>query len=198
MMFMIQLASNKASVGDFIITFIPLAVILTAIFIYKKNFVKINSFANKKRKKTFVPVVFFSLLILIVILVGAGAIKDNEAKIVLISIISGLTASSIIGVICEKIMESKGYPIEENNGFWWGFFLNIIGIIICAVQLPYSLSQNAINQNQYPNDKEKPYRPVEQKSESVSSQIKELKELLDCGAITEEEYNAKKKQILGI
>lgn len=33
---------------------------------------------------------------------------------------------------------------------------------------------------------------------SVPEQIKQYKELLDCGAITQEEYDAKKKQLLGL
>jgi uncharacterized membrane protein YeaQ/YmgE (transglycosylase-associated protein family) len=40
----------------------------------------------------------------------------------------------ILGIICgfitKSMNESKGY----DGGFWWGFFLSIIGIIVVAVR----------------------------------------------------------------
>ncbi len=40
----------------------------------------------------------------------------------------------IVGIICgfisKSINESKGY----DGGFWWGFLLSIIGIIVVAVR----------------------------------------------------------------
>ncbi len=50
-------------------------------------------------------------------------------------------------------------------------------------------------------DEERKARAEEQKAQAVKSQadeIKKFKELLDSGAITQEEYDAKKKQILGL
>ena len=41
-------------------------------------------------------------------------------------------------------------------------------------------------------------QPASTASSSVADEIKKFKELLDMGAITEEEFNAKKKQLLGL
>ena len=39
---------------------------------------------------------------------------------------------------------------------------------------------------------------VQTSSPSVADEIMKFKQLLDCGAITQEEFNAKKKQLLGL
>ncbi len=42
-----------------------------------------------------------------------------------------------LGIICRKIVKSKGYPEDDNAGFAWGFFLNFIGLIVCLRKQPY-------------------------------------------------------------
>lgn len=42
-----------------------------------------------------------------------------------------------LGIICKKIVKSKGYPNDDNAGFAWGFFLNFIGLIVCLKKQQY-------------------------------------------------------------
>ena len=44
-----------------------------------------------------------------------------------------LIEACIFGAITKAINENKGY----DGGFWWGFFLGVIGIIVVAVRQPY-------------------------------------------------------------
>lgn len=123
----------------------------------------------------------------------------------------------IFGDICLSILSSKGYgegygltKIYKNNGFWWGFFLGVIGIIVCALKpdLRFYISQaNARNREQeqeiYIENKE---NLIKDENDTITQytknqtieQIKEYKKLLDDGAITEEEYNQIKKNILNL
>ena len=78
--------------------------------------------------------------------------------------------------------------------FWQGYFLLIIAAVIFYV----------IATNINPNKKDKPKKnkkapvqdPVQQTS--TADELKKYKELLDTGAITQEEYEAKKKELLGL
>ncbi len=47
-------------------------------------------------------------------------------------------------------------------------------------------------------EKKSPLQPVQVLPQSDADELRKFKQLLDDGIITEEEYNAKKKQILGI
>jgi len=47
-------------------------------------------------------------------------------------------------------------------------------------------------------EKKKPKKVAVKKTGSVADEIKKFKELLDAGAITQEEYDAKKKELLGL
>lgn len=152
----------------------------------------------------------------------------------------------IWGAVTYGINQSKGY---YNNGFWWGFWLGLIGVIVVLCQpnmnqyqyrkSPYDNGQNgrlpAVTSPQpvpaggwqcscgraHPayvsscgcgknkNDILSP--SVDSKSQNSSEEtdslihneetnikiIKQYKELLDSGAITQEEFEAKKKQLLG-
>ncbi len=94
-------------------------------------------------------------------------------------IIGGLIACIIFGCITKYINESKGY----NGGFAWGFWLNIIGIIVVACKP----DNRSFSQPQY-------HAPVTKKS--TADEIMEYKELYDQGIITAEEFQMKKEQLL--
>ena len=54
------------------------------------------------------------------------------------------------GFVAKQIVKSKGYPESMNKGFWWGFFLGWIGLIVCLVKPQYQNPMNMFNQyNQY-------------------------------------------------
>jgi hypothetical protein len=52
---------------------------------------------------------------------------------IIIELIVGLIGACIFGAITKGINEQKGYE----GGFWWGFFLGVIGIIVVACRQPY-------------------------------------------------------------
>jgi hypothetical protein len=169
-------------------------------------------------------------------------VGDVIASYWLYAIIVGV----IFGLICKHIVKSKGY---ESGGFWWGFLLTWIGIIVCALkpEAPHSSSRSSSgsssgglsypglgsasarddshwtckfcgrqNGNMYTTcgkcgrnkfDKQVAAPAVSQavtapvntpSADNVAAQIKDYKKLLDEGIISEEEFAAKKKQILGI
>ncbi len=53
----------------------------------------------------------------------------------------------IIGAICKSIVSSKRYPDSENHGFAWGFWLGIIGLIVCACKSNYRSSNRNSSSN---------------------------------------------------
>ena len=195
---------------------------------------------------------------------------DSDIGIVfyILYILAGLVVSIVFGGICRAISSNRG----TDGGFWWGFFLWIIGIIVVAVrpndweakhgysQIPYTdieklaaLKDNGmITEEEFSNIKadsqsytddrlwkcecgsinkmlfpiclscgrrretgDEPARnkekllgfPVEKKNNpdnipvntsSPINEIREYKALLDDGIITKEEYETKKKQLLGL
>lgn len=86
----------------------------------------------------------------------------------------------IWGFVTKAIVKGKGY---ENSGvwFWCGFFLGIIGVIVAACKPAVNVSPN--------------YTPVQPQTSSADELFK-YKKLLEQGAITQEEYDAKKAQLL--
>jgi uncharacterized membrane protein YeaQ/YmgE (transglycosylase-associated protein family) len=46
----------------------------------------------------------------------------------------GFVAAIILGIICGLITRSMNIKKGYDGGFWWGFFLSIIGIIVVAVR----------------------------------------------------------------
>lgn len=47
-----------------------------------------------------------------------------------VGLIAALVVMVIFGCISKKINNSRG----RDGGFWWGFFLGVIGIVIVAVR----------------------------------------------------------------
>lgn len=94
---------------------------------------------------------------------------------------------ALLGLIPAYIAKNKGY----NFGLWWFY-----GFMIWIVAFIHSLclkDKNAPAANTYS------YAPPVQQtkdSASVAQELKMFKELLDSGAITEEEYRIKKEQLL--
>lgn len=89
--------------------------------------------------------------------------------------IGGLLASFIFGAICSAIASNRGMT----GGFWWGFFLWVIGIIIVAVR-PNEDQNNSSQQNAT-----SPYEDLER-----------LADLKSQGVITDNEYSKLKAECL--
>ena len=87
----------------------------------------------------------------------------------------------IWGCITKKINQDKGYE----GGFAWGFWLGLIGLIVVLCK----------SDNRSSDDSKYSEEP---KKISDADEILKFKKLLDEEAITQEEYDIKKMQILGL
>lgn len=87
-----------------------------------------------------------------------------------------LLHGGIFGAICAAIASDR--TIGGTAGFFLGFFLGLIGLIIVLCS---SRKLDFI-----------PFPP----SRSAADELKKYKELLDSGAITEDEYNFQKSRLL--
>ncbi len=116
-------------------------------------------------------------LIIFVIICSAGGL--GILLIVLpICVLNGV----IWGYATKMVLNNRGY---DENWFWWGFFLSFIPIIVAFSKPQISVaSSTATNVDSTDNDK--------------FHQVKKCKELLDCGAITEEEFIKKKTELLNL
>ncbi len=117
---------------------------------------------------------------------------DSEEVIVisLITSVISLIVAALLALIPANIAKKKGHSF----GVWWlyGWFLFIVALI----HVQFIEDKNAPKMP-YPNGYI-PYVPVETKSESESAadELSKYKELFDQGVLTEEEFNAKKEQLL--
>ena len=75
----------------------------------------------------------------------------------------------------------------------WGTSLNILLVFPVAIGA-FSFD----NENVPPLTKRIPSVPAQKSAEKPIESITKLKELLDMGVITQEEFDAKKKQLLGL
>ena len=88
------------------------------------------------------------------------------------------------GWAVNKVVKNRGY---DENWFWWGFFFGLIALIV-ALTKP---------QNTY--DQYKSTVTYENGANSDKfAEVKKYKELMDAGIITEEEFDKKKSEILGL
>ena len=93
-------------------------------------------------------------------------------------IISYLVAGIIWGVISNYVGKSKNI-----NGFWWGFFLGFIGLIIVICMKPKEtvvidqIDKNITKENKY-------------------DELEKLDNLRKVGAITEYEFEQEKNKLL--
>ena len=150
--------------------------------------------------------------------------------------------SMICGIISREITRRRGLP----SGFWWGFFLWVIGIIVVAImpgsghetdsrprvyycrncdkvfsgtrlivcshcKLPlfetrilrddwrsFSPEKKAELRKAFAKGQAVPGDPEPARSTLDAGELTKLKELLDAGVITQEDFDAKKKQLLGL
>lgn len=96
----------------------------------------------------------------------------------IIGLIAGLAIAAGLAFIPANIARNKGYSF----GLWWfyGWMLFIVAIIHVSL-IP---------------DKNAPAAGPAAPQVSSADELKGYKELLDMGAITQEEFDAKKKQLL--
>lgn len=82
------------------------------------------------------------------------------------------------GFVAYFIAKSKGYE----NGFFWGFFLGLIGLIVVCARPAIKPKDDALKDSQIKNNNIEAFQ--------------RLANLREKGIITEAEFQAKKKQLL--
>lgn len=87
-----------------------------------------------------------------------------------------LAQGLVFGFITSAIADSKGY----DGGFWWGFFLGILGLIVVAVR-PTMTKVESDQGNT---------------AASYTQALERLAAMRDQGVLTQAEFEAKKQEIL--
>lgn len=158
-----------------------------------------------------------------------------------LTIIVSVLIGCLWGAATFTINQNKGY---WNNGFWWGFWLGWIGLVVvlCKSDNHYSYYSSSVDKN-FPSDQPhpaiasqpvpnggwrcecgrahaayviscacgrskipmpvaeaevsaEPDADIRDSEERIITLLKEYKALLDCGAITQDEFEKKKNQLL--
>lgn len=66
--------------------------------------------------------------------------------ILLFRLLFAVAGMFLWGFVAKQIVKSKGYPDSENKGFWWGFWLGWIGLIVCLTKPQYQNPLDRFNQ----------------------------------------------------
>lgn len=153
--------------------------------------------------------------------------------VMFISLVASLFYPIICGLLTRHINKGKGY----GGGFWWGFFLGVIGIVIvvirrpkddpimdrreveeenqrflnehdgwecpCCTRLHGPLENECVcgfklNEEVIIEEEKRTQDVYARKAENEADIILKYKKMYDDGLITESEFEAKKKQILGL
>lgn len=109
------------------------------------------------------------------------------------TIVTSLVISLVLGFIPAGIAKEKGY----NFGLWWlyGFLLFIVAIIHVSL-LPNKGELLGLSENSNFGTNQSQKNLNTSFSYGVAEELKKYKELLDDGAITSSEYEAKKTELL--
>lgn len=106
----------------------------------------------------------------------------------MIDVIILLISAIFWGIICWLIGRQKGI-----SGFWWGFFLGIIGVIVVACSKDKTVKNDISCMT---NMEYEDLSSDNNTSFDKYASIEKLNELKKSGAITEEEFNNEKSKIL--
>ena len=116
----------------------------------------------------------------------ASAAKD--ATLGRISSASSFSSGLFGAYVGKNLQEQAEKKLDEALSIW--------NCPYCKSDMTFDISENDFNtleqQQSYKN------QPVAAAPVSAADEIKKFKELLDIGAITQEEFDAKKKQLLGL
>ncbi|MCD7775120.1 MAG: SHOCT domain-containing protein [Clostridiales bacterium] len=101
-----------------------------------------------------------------------------------------LAIAACLGLIPANIAKKKGYSF----GLWWfyGWMLFIVAIIHVSLIPDKNIPQSLVYQPMQNNS----YCPPFNAGQSAADELKKYKELFDAGVITEDEFQAKKDQLL--
>lgn len=129
-------------------------------------------------KKSILAETMFIIVSIILIIIGMVSYETSKSSWSFESflLISFGISSICMSLICTKVAKERGIK----NGFFYGWFLSIIGLMMVA----------AIPSKKEESDKTKEVVVVDK-----YDQVKKLKGLLDSGAITEEEFKSEKEKL---
>lgn len=99
-----------------------------------------------------------------------------------------LAIAAFLAIIPANIAKEKGYSF----GLWW--FYGWMLFIVAIIHVQFILDKNA-DSSTY-RSSSIPYTPPTRMS--AADELKQYKDLLDQGVITREDFEKKKKQIMGI
>ena len=115
-----------------------------------------------------------------------------------------VTSKRVYG--CSIFGQKVDLPIDSVSAIATSALLNVISVATSAGKIKFYLISNyskihhelsiLVSARQKENSTANVTNQT--KTESVADEIKKYKDLLDSGAITEEEYNTKKKELLGL
>jgi hypothetical protein len=110
----------------------------------------------------------------------------------IVYIIFALIVGIVFGFVCRAIVRNKGYDAADNHGFAWGFWLGIIGLIVCA-------SKSECN---YSYGYSKPLFPVEEKpvdkledTTSIVRELENLQKMKEMKLISDENFDKKETEL---
>ena len=113
------------------------------------------------------------LFIISVIIFFVGINYSSEGDTIGFILMGAAIGSIVFGCVCERMCYEKG---REEDGFFVGYFLGIIGLIIVATM--------------------KDNNPNKTKNFSKYDELKKIQELKESGVLTEEEFEREKNKIL--
>jgi uncharacterized membrane protein YeaQ/YmgE (transglycosylase-associated protein family)/predicted Zn-ribbon and HTH transcriptional regulator len=105
-------------------------------------------------------------------------------------IIIALVMGVIWGFVGRAIVGSKGYDGSDNHGFAWGFWLGIIGLIVCASK-PANISYNYNNKPLFQDQNDSTMADTT----NVVRELENLKKLKDIEMISDEEFKIKEREL---
>lgn len=105
--------------------------------------------------------------------------------IIIVYFVFAIGVCVIWGVVTNKVIENKGY---SENWFWWGFFFGLIALIVALTKPDVKNTQSGNNPA---------FSALTEDNELDNlKKLKEYKELLDSGVITQEEFEKKKERLM--
>lgn len=175
--------------------------VVTSISTNAENF--FSQFSLDIWASTFMPKLSAFIAVITVLLVVAGIAgiglmlinKENEMTKNLILAPFGALITHFIAAFILFVFEPSHYSPATGNTYvtsfapMWGFFVQS-AILLLAIGLIVLILLNKVD--------DEPIKPKKTNNLDNIESLKKYKELLDSGIITQEEFDAKKKQILNL
>lgn len=105
----------------------------------------------------------------------------DEFYVLMIIITAAVVWGVIWGYASKAVIKGKGYDKKTADSWtWWGFFFGIIAFLVAMSKPAYNAPSASSPRSNISN----------------ADELIKYKSLLDSGVITQEEFDAKKKELL--